>query len=191
MAISDFADIIENLAGSHYREMNTSKSAAFELVLHHDRNVQIAAIHTYLSRWRSREDDPRFVCLCRDLARSSHDESVRIHALRAIGQLDRGCANTDVSVFLAKLIKDNLVPDDVRFAAYQSLREVQLGIQESDVITASMSLVQTLNSRYPDSTFNTLPTINELHFHGRFTDEEVRSFKRIDWELVNRILGVT
>lgn len=191
MATYDVLGIIKDLAGDHYHEMDSSAYATLNCLNGSDSDVQIAAIQMYISRWQSPEHDDVFICSCRDLVRDCPISSVRIHALRAMGNLHSGTANAETSTYLAQLIKSGSLPENVQFGAYQALREVQMGLQESDVLAASMCLANELQEKVSDSQLAASSVFVPSKFHGRFTEKELQSSMTIDWELVNHLLGLS
>ena len=194
MSISILLDIVEDLAGDQYSAMGDSAFATLNCLHNSHSKVQIAAIQMYLSRWRSPELDDRFIDSCRKLVEEGPVSSVRTHALRAIGNIHSGSADDIVSRYLAQLLKVVSLPEPVQFAAYQSLREVQLGINEVDVMAASARLANELRAQLENSEFAASKVMFPLPFLKGVSTNELKASMSIEWDFVNQVLkslGVT
>jgi hypothetical protein len=165
----------KDLAGPHYEAMMRNKEAAISYLSAPDYETRIAAILLCESTWGCGVD-PRVLDACRQIAGSDGDDSVRCCAVSSLGRALNSTRSPDASQFLARIAKDPKNAMDLRITAYWALREVQLGLADSNSYSHVLYLAKSYIRQHP----------------GRFTEDEVMSnllgsLPKSNWDLAGQI----
>ena len=182
MSVTD--DVWKDLAGSRYPDLVRTKEAALAHLFDSDSNVRIAAINICDSLWKC-SADREFIAVCRKIADTDVDDSVRIHAASMLGKALRATKDSSASQFLAKIVKSDGSSTDLRRAAYWALREVQLGLIEEDNVKRSMSLIKLVLHKQPIG-MSEEQVNHSLFGSGHFSDIDWNAVDQIDWGFVNQ-----
>jgi len=178
----------KELAGSHYEEMTRSKEAAMAFLSTADLRICLGAIMVCEQNWQAARE-PSVLEACRSLAVSNADDSIRLVALRVLGEALSSSRDRNASKFVAQIVLDSQNSTELRTGAYWVLREIQYGIGDVDFDTHMLGTIHTVKEclKLLPGKFSEETVKSNLLPKGSFPDDFWDSANRIDWEFVHRV----